>query len=829
MTADAVATPGASPREAITAQEVVRCDHCTLPVPKGLVNPEADQQFCCGACELAYSTIHACGLDAYYRIRERTGIGSDARAASSTSGDAFSEFDDPAFQAIHCRTAPDGAMTTDFVLEGVHCAACVWLIEKLPRVAPGVILSRVNLATSSVRIAWNPDQLPLAQIARALDSLGYRPHPARQTEARNLRRIEDRKALIRIAVAGACAGNVMLVSIALYGGLFTSIEPIYFTTFRWASAVIGLLCVLWPGAIFFRGALASIRARAWSLDTPIAVALGAGALAGLVNTASGAGEIYFDSITMLVFLLLVGRWLQSRSQRSALDAVEMLFSLTPSRARRLATDMSGAEVIQEVSVESLQPGDVVEVRAGDAAPVDGVVVQGESDVETALLTGEPNPVAVRPGDCVSAGSTNTTAPIRLRAEAVGAETRIGRVMSMVQQFASEKGHIAGLIDRHAGKFVAAVLALAALTLVIWLPSDPSGAVQHAIALLIITCPCALALATPLVTTVAIGKAARRGILIKGAGALDVLATSARAAPNIILDKTGTITEGAFRVVAWTGDESAAASVAAIERTISHPIASALASHADPDLSMDVRYTKVHPSAGVEADVDGRRFLIGSREFIESATSLPSLTPALQSNLDTTTQIHIAVDGTPIAIAHLGDQPRDGAGAAIRELHNLGWRASIASGDRAEAARAIAAAVGIDPDNAFAPMSPEEKAALIRELKPAPVAMVGDGVNDAPALALADVGIAVKGGAEASLIAADVYIARPGLDPLVELILGARRCRVVIKRALIASLSYNAVAASLAVAGLVSPLLGAILMPASSITVLLVAIRSRTFS
>ncbi|HHN77715.1 MAG TPA: heavy metal translocating P-type ATPase, partial [Phycisphaerales bacterium] len=328
---------------------VVRCAHCALPVPPGLVEPGAEHQFCCSGCKTVYNIIHGSDLARFYAIRDAVGD-PDAQPARTTESD-YAEYDDPAYLDVYARPLEGGLMETSFLLEGVHCAACVWLVERLDRVVPGVVSSRLDFRRATVTLTFNPAVSPLSAVARGLDTLGYPPHPPRGMKKEQIRRAEDRRYWIRVGVAGALAGNIMLVAIALYGGMFGGIGREYEQLFRWTSAVLGLLSLAWPGSVFFRGAVAALRTRSVNLDVPIAIALGVGGVWGLVNTIRGTGEIYFDSLSALVFLLLVGRWIQHAQQRRAADAVELLFTLAPTRAT-LIEQSDGAERRRTVPVEA---------------------------------------------------------------------------------------------------------------------------------------------------------------------------------------------------------------------------------------------------------------------------------------------------------------------------------------------------------------------------------------------------------------------------------------------------------------------------------------------
>lgn len=807
-----------------------RCTHCGLPVPPGLVDPSSDVQFCCQGCRSVYEVLHGAGLERYYRLRESLDA---SPMAARTTDRPYTEYDDGVFRDLYCEQSGDGMQATELYLEGVHCAACVWLVEKLPAVAPGVLEARLDMQRSLVRVRWDDARIRLSQVARMLDSLGYPPHPAKDAQARQLRRHEDRRFLIRIGVAGACVGNVMTLAFALYGGAFSGMETQYSELFRYASVVFGLIALIWPGSLFFRGAWAALRTRSAHLDLPIALALGVGGLMGAINVVRGEGEIYFDSLTMLVFLLLVGRWIQRRQQRWASDAVELLFSVTPSSARRVE-----GETVQVVPVESLAQGDTIEVRAGDSVPIDGEVLEGLSSVDQSLLTGESQPVEVQAGDVVHAGTLNVAARILVRATAVGDQTRVGRLMKLVEECGRNRAPIAMFADRIAAWFVVVVLALAVMTLCVWWWRDPSRAVDNAVALLIVSCPCALGLATPLALAIALGRAAKRHILIKGGAALELLTRRG----TVLLDKTGTITEGRGRVVAFVGREDAKRWVVALERHSSHPIARALlAAFADPEAlskvdsrDMEIEFTEVVQTTGggLIGKRDGRCVMVGSPDFLQlqGVRMDREMEQALDGVIaDGHTPVLLAVDGVVTAVMGIGDPLRPDAADAVAALRRMGHHVQLLSGDHPAVVARVADALEIAESDARGAATPEDKLAVVQHLVGAGhVVMVGDGVNDTAALAAASVGVAVHGGAEASLAAADIYLSRAGLWPIVELMQAAHATVRTIRRCFAASLIYNVVASSLAMTGLIGPLTAAVLMPLSSLTVVILVVTSRTF-
>jgi Cu2+-exporting ATPase len=802
------------PREVIG----VACTHCGLAVPAGLRAEGSGPQFCCAGCRTVYDILQANGLSQYYRLGERR------EAPVRSTGRSFEEFDHPAFHELYVRATADGLSRTELYLEGVHCASCVWLVERVPLIVPRVARAELDVRRSLARVEWDADTVPLSEVARTLDRLGYTPHPFRGVARDEMRRREDRRMLMRIGVAGAIAGNVMLAALALYSGQFQGMEGPYFKLFRWVSLGLTVPALLFPGRVFFAGAIGALRTRALHMDLPIALALSAATLRGAINTISNSGPIYFDGVTLLIFLLLVGRFLQQRGQRTATDAAELLYSLAPGTARIREPD--GRE--RELPASAVLPGMIAMIRAGEVFPADGVVTAGVSDVNAALLTGESRPVAVGPGDPVFAGTQNVTGPVEMRVEEAGEASRLARILRQVEEGATRRAPVILLADRMAGWFVATVLVLAGITFLLWHGRAAELAWDHAMALLIVTCPCALALATPLAVTMAIGRAARAGIFIKGGDALERLARPGL----LLLDKTGTLTEGRTELVRWIGDDALRPMILALEAGSSHPVAEGFR-RAWPGVAPAAVTGALHThGGGVVGVVRGVRVRVGSPAFVStSASGVAGLVARLADA--TLTPVVVAVDGEAVAVAGMGDRVRPDAAAALSALRTHGWRTALLSGDDARVAAAVGAGLGFPSGAVVGGATPEAKLAFVADRMAErtgdqAVVMVGDGVNDAAAMAAASVGVGVHGGAEASLATADVYLTTPGVAPLVHLVEGAARTMRVIRRNIAWAIGYNLVGVALAMTGHISPLVAALLMPASSLTVLFGSWIGRTF-
>ncbi|MCA9183325.1 MAG: heavy metal translocating P-type ATPase metal-binding domain-containing protein, partial [Planctomycetales bacterium] len=454
--------------------------------------------FCCNGCRGAYELIHGWGLEDYYALRDTLSPGGGLAVVGAGR---YQELDDPSLMG---RSAPqpanDGLLTCRLAVAGLHCGACAWLIERSARLVPGWNSARVRLNDHTMDVIFDPRQTKLSRIATTLDTLGYRVAPLADSERADRATAENRRLLVQIAIAGFCAANAMWVAVALYAGQFSGIAAEHATALRWAGVTLGVAAVVTAGRTFFQGAWASLRTRTPHMDLPVALGLGVGVVAGIVGAIRGTGDVYFDSIAVLVFLLLVGRWVQFRQQRRAAESVGLLMRLAPRTATRIEEDGSRRVVPTDV----LRKDDVLYVQAGEGVPADGIIIRGQSLLDRSLMTGESRPVPIDVGDPVEAGTANLQSPIDIRVTAIGMDSRVGRLMQLVEEAASTRPPLVQLADRIGGWFVVIVIGLSVITLAVWWRTGPSIAAEHAVALLIVACPCALALATPLALAVALG-------------------------------------------------------------------------------------------------------------------------------------------------------------------------------------------------------------------------------------------------------------------------------------------------------------------------------------
>ncbi|MFN9549364.1 MAG: heavy metal translocating P-type ATPase [Pirellulaceae bacterium] len=796
------------------------CLHCRTPLSE-----EGWDGYCCGGCKAAHRWITSQGMEDYYRLRDRWDEGRWEPVDGSLAEESYAELDAPGFWKEHVEGVQGGWMEVTLRLHGLHCAACVWLLERLPQWVPGVIASRVQMSRRTIQLVFDPQATSLSQVGRQIAKAGYRVSPLGSAQEERLQRQEQRQEWMRIGIAFACSGNAMMLAAALYAGSWYGMASEHLQLMRWASCVVGLVALLVPGAVFFRGAWQAIVHRTPHMDLPVALGLGAGAISGLWNTLRGEGELYYDSLSMLVLLLLVGRMIQGRQQRAAVRAVDLLHQVMPRSTKRIRDGL-----VEAVAVESLQPGDTIEVDPGRTIPVDGRVVQGSSAIDTAVLTGESTPKPVVPGDGVTAGSLNLHTTVRIEALSVGEQTRMGQLVRSIEQAMRHRAPILQWADAASGWFVQIVLAWAIVVGAIWWQVDRSVWVERVVTVLIVACPCALGLATPLAVAVGMGSAARRGIWIRGSNTFQLL-TEPR---WLFLDKTGTLTEGQMRLQRWQGSPTWLAAAAALEGTSLHPVAMSIVQgwkeRSGGETVPLATECRSHPGQGVEGVIEGRKLRVGSWRWVDPMVAdRLSLVPwkELESRwlAEGLSPVWVVSGGAVVAMGGVADALRPEACQAVARWKAQGLRVGLLSGDHPEIVRQTAKLAGIDPESTWGGATPEEKLRVIQERRSAGqrVWMVGDGVNDGAALAAADVGIAMRGGAEISLQAAGVYLASGSLDGIDQARDLAGRTMTSIRRNAIASLSYNLFSISLASLGWLHPLTAALLMPLSSITVILVTL------
>ena len=806
------------------------CYHCGLPIPAGAEFPvdieQARREMCCAGCQAVAQAIVANGLADYYRHRDA--LPESPREALPLALADFGLFDHPDVQKNFVRRAEGLAgeheQEAALILEGITCAACVWLNESHVRRQPGVTAVDINYTTRRARVRWDARVTRLSAILEAIAAIGYRAHPYDIGRAEELAQKERKAALWRLFVAGFGMMQVMMYAVPVYladGDMTPDIEQLM----RWASLILTLPVILYSSAPFFVSAWRDLKLRRVGMDVPVALGVGAAFAASVWATLIAAGEVYFDSVTMFVFFLLTGRYLEMMARQKAARSVETLARAIPAFATRLAAWPLGSADAggERVAVAELRAGDAVQVKPGETVPADGVVLDGESAADESLLTGESLPVPKRAGDGLIGGSVNTASPLVMRVERVGEATRVAAIQRLMERAAAEKPRLVEMADRVAGRFIVALLVLAVATAVGWWWVDSSRALWVFVAVLVVSCPCALSLATPAALTVATGALAARGVLVTRGHAIEALARADR----FVFDKTGTLTVGRMELVetiALRGDSGQAlALAAALERGSEHPIARALAA-GGRDRGIEVSGVRATTGAGVEGVVAGQTWRLGRPEFVAllHGEPVPASVEAIVGAGDTVIALGNVAGWE--AFFRLSDSLRPEAKAMVAGLVASGTRVSIFSGDAQAAATRIGAALGVE--DARGGLSPEDKHARLKALQDGgeTVAMVGDGVNDAPVLAQAQVSIAMGGGADLARANADIVLLGNNLQALPEGLALARRAVRIVRQNLIWAFAYNFLAIPLAMAGWVTPWMAGIGMSASSLLVVLNALR-----
>ncbi|MCE9650101.1 MAG: cadmium-translocating P-type ATPase [Parvibaculum sp.] len=699
----------------------------------------------------------------------------------------------------------------DLIVQGMHCAGCLRKIERNVGEMPGVTAVRANLSTKRVAVRWDPALTKASAIVDKIASIGFEAVPFDPKLIGVLDEGEGRSLLRALGVAGFAAANVMLLSVSVWSGLVTDMEPETRALFFWMSALIALPAIAYAGRPFFRSAFSALRHGRMNMDVPISLAVTLATAMSLVQTVINARHVYFDASITLLFFLLIGRYLDVQARNKACSAAQNLLGLRAVAATLIEADGS----YRSVAVDSLEPGMRVAVAAGSRIPADGMVTGGVSDVDTSLVTGESLPEPVKPGTKVFAGTLNMSAPLSVTVTARDENSLLSEIVRLME--AAEQGRSAyvRIADRAARLYAPSVHILAASTVALWLLMGAgfAVAVTNAIAVLIVTCPCALGLAVPVVQVVGTGRLLRRGVLVKSADGLERLA----GADTIVFDKTGTLTLGQLQLVNGaaipTADMITAAALAGASH---HPLARALAASVGARPLPVVTEIREYPGEGLEGQFDGRTIRLGSRHW----AGAPDASGAAHAGSELWLR---RVDGSTLCFRFV-DTLRVDAAPVIAALKARGFAVELLSGDREPAVRSAAVALGIA--NWRAAARPDEKIARLKELadQGRKVLMVGDGLNDAPALRAAHVSFSPATAADVSQVAADFILQGAKLGPIVEAVDVARKSRRLVFENFALALAYNAVAVPLAVMGFVTPLIAAVAMSASSITVTLNSLR-----
>ncbi len=797
------------------------CYHCGEPVPPGVeIHAElagACQPMCCVGCKAVAEFIGDSGLASFYDFRSRPEAGLNL----TPEPEEWARFDTPDLINRYVHDTGEHAEAS-IDIGGMYCSACVWLLDNTLRQTRGIESVAVNPATRRAVIRWRPTQLAFGDLLTAIARVGFKPAPVAVGGTTTEADEEYRRGLKRLVVAAIAGMQVMMFAVGLYAGEFFGIEGDIESFLKTVSLLVSLPIVFYSARPFFTGAWRGVRARSPGMDLPVSVAIASAFIASLYATLLGRGAVYFDSVAMFVFFLSATRFLEMRARHRSDDYALALAQLLPDFATRLEDG-----VAKRVALDRLRSLDLISIRPGDVIPADGEIVSGTLAIDEAMLTGESLPVERTVEGRVFAGGIVRSGNASVRVARTGASTSLAEIGRLLERAKSNRPPIALLADRIAGRFVVSVLLLAGAAGGFWLYLEPARAFEIMLATLVVTCPCALSLATPAALAAATSRLARSGFLLVNSRILETLGDKAA----IVFDKTGTLTEGrpamlGTTVLAADRIESAAALgiAASIEAASEHVLARAFAAAVPPGAT-EPQAIRTVPGSGVEATVAGRRYRVGSAGFV---CGLSASEPPLQAGAEQHTLVFLGDEEGPLARFEIGDKIRIDARAAIRHLKEAGFRPVIASGDRPGPVQHVAGLLEIEEWHAR--LSPADKLALIARMQSLPerVIMVGDGINDAPVLAAADASVALDAGTALARASADAVSLGKKLGTIATAAEVARVTRRVIRQNLTWAIIYNLTAVPLAVSGFLAPWMAAIGMSGSSLLVVLNALRLHRF-
>jgi len=773
------------------------CRHCGLPSPLGAA-------YCCPGCEAIAAALAGRALPP---VDTRSpGIAAD-----------LAHYDDPAVSSRFVRDAGEGLVEALFVVEGLRCGACAWLAERAVSEVPGVELAEASFSTSRLYVRWKPGLAPPSRILAAARGAGYDAWPCDERRLQQSESRERRSLLRRFLVAALAMMQVMMYAVPAYIAGEGDITPDIASLLRWAGLVLTTPVIAYCAYPIFAGAWRDARHARLGMDAPVALGLAAAFAASVQATIAGAGDVYFDSVAMFVFLVTGARYLEMTARHRAGRTLARLARLAPEVAHRI--EPSGTTL--DIPVAMVRSGDRLQVRPGETVPADGTLEGVSATLDESLLTGESRAVSRRPGEALAGGAVSAGAPFTMRVTRSGAESTLASIERLMERAMAARSPSLDLAQRAARYATFAIVAAAALSGLAWLAIDPARALPVAIAVLIITCPCALSIAAPVALTLATGRLARERFVVTRGHAIEALAT----ATDVVFDKTGTLTLATPRLaevvpLGARGDRECLALAAALAQASSHPLDAAIRESARGLALPDVGQVDSIAGQGLSA-CGAHRVRLGGMEFAQAVHGRPAPVAWLAC---AGTVAWLADELGWIAALRFGEEERQGAREALAKLRAEGRRLHLLSGDSPQAVRPLAERLGIDTWEAGA--SPARKLEYVRDLQShgARVAMVGDGVNDAPVLAQADVSIAMGGGADLAQLRADAVLLSGSLADLGTASTIARRARRVMAQNVAWALAYNAIAVPLAIAGLVTPLVAGIGMAASSLVVVANALR-----
>ena len=790
----------------------VKCNHCHLEFSDSVMIHDGEYRFCCNGCRGIFHLLKDEGLESFY-----SKMGDTTLAPPTEQFEASSNFDTPAFAERFITKSPEGWQQVSLVIEGIHCAACVWLNEKALHKMPGVIEAHINYTNNKAHITWDGESLKLSSIIDMIRAIGYNafPYDASLQEVRVNK--ERKEYYLRMAVATFATMNMMWIAVAQYAGYFSGITQEIKTILNIAEWILATPVLFYSGWVFYRGAYYGLKNKAITMDLLVVTGSSAAYLYSIYITLFEKGEAYFDSVAMIITFVLFGKFLEVLSRKNAADTLDMMSRNIPSQVSIVEGDS-----IREVNDNEVKVGEILRIRSGERCAIDGVVVSGEGSFDESNLTGESEPIFKRPGDTIISGTTSIDALLYYRATKDFANSTLSHLVNLLENAMAKKPYIEQLANKLSQHFSSTILFLAIATFWVWYfwPHSFDRSLMVGISVIIIACPCALALATPVATLVGLALGVKRGILFKSAAQIETMAK----ASMIVLDKTGTITQGRPEVVYATVHTDFNPQILySLTKASKHPISRGVAEYLERTEGLfeqnSLEEVKEIPARGVVARINEVMIAGGN------ALLMKDIGIRIDSSSDKSL-FYYAHNGVLSATYELRDLPKERASESIALLKKFGLRVVMLTGDHESAAVRVAREVGIDEVHAH--LSPEQKAEFVTSAhnEGHVVVMAGDGVNDLLALARADIGIAMGNGSDIAIEVSDVVLLNDSLVSLVEAFAIGRRTYGLIKQNLGISLLYNSITIPLAMMGYVIPLIAAISMSFSSLLVVGNSMRSR---
>ena len=786
----------------------VVCTHCQLEFDESVMIKEKDgsdvHYFCCKGCQGVFHLLRSEGLDTFYDK-----LGKNQLEPPKELQDDLHKFDLEGFRKKYIIERSDGLDEIFLIIEGIHCAACVWLNEKVLHQTPGVIEATINYTTNKAHVVWDPEQIKLSQIIEKIRAIGYNAYPydpKMQEERANKVR---RDYYSRLLVAIFATMNIMWIAVAQYTGMFTGMRSDVKNILNIAEWVLATPTLFYSGWVFFRGAWFGLKNRFINMDVLVATGASLAYAYSIWAMLTGKGEVYFDSVTMIITFVLAGKYLEVLSKKRAADTMDALSNALPTEVTVIENDTK-----LMVPVEEVNPRDIIEVRAGEKVAIDGVIVSGEGSFDESSLTGESEPILRVKGDEIISGSVAIDGVVRYEATKDYSSSMLTTLVGLLEESLTKKPKIERLANEISGYFSVTILSIAFLTFIgwLWMTGEFERALVVSISVIVIACPCALGLATPVATLIGINLAARRGVLFKEAAFIETMAK----ADVLVLDKTGTITEGKPHVVnAKRYHEYDLNLLYSLVKSSIHPVSQGivryLEDHYEYLKELPLESIKQVQARGIEANFKRHKLLGGNAKMMQE------FGVGVDEESEYTLFI-FAIDGEIVAKFELRDLPKEGAKDAIAEIRKLGIDILMLTGDNENVAERVANEVGIAEFKAG--LFPEDKAKEIDILhaEGRVVVMAGDGVNDALALSKSDIAIAMGSGSDVALEVSDVVLLDDKITSLRDAFLISRRTFKFVKQNLALSVIYNSITIPLAIAGYVIPLVAALSMSLSSLMV-----------